>query len=156
MKLSKAVLLFFLFYFLTLLQTSFLIHHSWRGAGINLVLLVFIIFLFNEKKDIKEGVLLAVLAGFFLDVFSSYFFGIFILFFIFLFFLISQIRKRILANNLWGYLLVLFSVLVIYYFFFFLISHRFNFFDITYNFLAGIAIYFISKIFYVFRQGFAK
>ncbi|MBU4022762.1 rod shape-determining protein MreD, partial [Patescibacteria group bacterium] len=146
MKLSKAVFLFFLFYVLTLIQTSFLIHYSWRGTGINLVLLVFIIFLFNHKKDIKEGVLLAVMAGFFLDIFSSYFFGLFILFFIILFFLISQIRKRILANNLWGYLLVLFSIIIIYYFFFFLISRSFNFFDVIYNFLVGIVIYFILKI----------
>jgi len=154
MKLSKAVFLFFLFYILTLIQTSFLIHHLWCSAGVNLVLLVFIVSLFSEKKDIKEGVLLAVLSGFFLDIFSSYFFGLFILFFIVLFFLISQTKKRILANNLWGYSLILFSTLIIYYFFFFLIDHSFNFFDVVYNFLVGIVIYFISKMVYVFKREF--
>ena len=156
MKLSEAIYLFIFFHYLTLLQTSFLIHHTWHRVGINLVLLVFVLFLFSKKRDIKEGMILAVLAGFFLDVFSSYFFGLFVLLFIILFFVVSYIKKRISENNFWGYLLVLFPALIIYYFFFFLISHGFNFFNILYNFLVGIVIYFILKAIYVFKQGFGK
>jgi len=156
MKLSKVVTLFFLFYLLTLLQTSFLIHHTWHNAGICFVLLVFVLLLFDKKRDIKEGLVLAVLAGFFLDVFSSYFFGLFISLFIVLFFVVSYVKKRISTNNFSGYCLVLLSTLIIYYLLFFLISYKFNFFDILYNFLAGIVIYFISKLAYVLKQGFGK
>ncbi len=156
MKFSKAFIFFISFYFLSLFQTSFLIHLAWRNAGINLVLLVFLVLLFNKKRDIKEGLLLSVLAGFFLDVFSSYFFGLFVLFFILLFFLVSQIKKRISADNIFGFSSILFIALLLYYFLFFLASHRFNFFDILYNFLAGLAVYLIFKGFYALKQGFGK
>jgi len=156
MKLSKAVIIFFLFYLLTLLQMSFLIHHSWHNTGIHIVLLVFLLFLFNTKRDIKDGLILAILAGFFIDVFSSYFFGLFILLFIILFFVVSYVKKRVSANNFSGYCLVSFSALVIYYLLFFVVSYKFNLFNILYNFLAGIVIYFISKMIYVLKQVFGK
>jgi len=156
MKLSKTLILFLLFYFLTLLQTSFLIHYSWHNAGIHLVLLIFVLLLFNKKKDIKEGLVLAVLAGFFIDIFSSYFFGLFILLFIILFFLVSYLKKRISANNFSGYCLILLLTILIYNLLFFLISYKFSFLDVLYNFLVGVVIYFISKAIYVLKQGFGK
>ena len=156
MNFFRAFILVVLFYFLFLFQASFLVHLTWHNAGINLVLLVFIVLLFNKKRDIKEGLLLSALAGFFLDVFSSHFFGLYILLFTALFFFVSQIKKRILANNVLGFSSVLFIALLLYYFLSFLASHRFNLFDILYNFLAGLAIYFIFKSFYVFKQGIGK
>jgi rod shape-determining protein MreD len=75
---KNIVFFILLFYFFALLQASFLVHFSLWGFFPNLILITVILLnIFN--RDIKLGVGAAVVGGFFLDVFSSNFFGFWIL-----------------------------------------------------------------------------
>ncbi len=65
----KYILCLFLFYFLVLFQTSFLL------ASFNLVFYTIIIWNLLEKKENNLGIFNALIAGFFLDVFSEKFIG---------------------------------------------------------------------------------
>lgn len=69
MKLSPIILIIILFYFLALLQTSFLVHFAFLGA--NFIFIVVIIWNIFEKQKSHYGVFGATIAGFFLDLFSS-------------------------------------------------------------------------------------
>jgi rod shape-determining protein MreD len=72
---KKIVIFIIIAYFLTLIQASFLPHFGFRGIIPNLVLiLVFFVNLF-EGSDKKSGLVFALAAGFFLDIFSGNFIG---------------------------------------------------------------------------------
>ena len=74
---KKIILILFLLYILTLIQSSFLVHFTIFGIVPNLVLiLVLLINLFTPLND-WFGVVSALIGGFFLDVFSSAHFGFF-------------------------------------------------------------------------------
>lgn len=157
----KALSLIVLFYLLAIFQNSFLINFAWHKAYLNLVLLALIVLFFKKKREIKEGFLLSLFAGFFMDIFSSYFFGLAILLFFLIYLLIEKIKKYFLATSFWSFCIVLAVSLIFYYLVFFLFNifkpHYFNIFEILYNFLIGIVIYFISKLIYVFAgQRFRK
>lgn len=68
-----------IFYFLALLQASFLPHFSVFGIVPNIVL--FFVFLINlfEKNERTTGLIAAFAAGLFLDIFSGGFIGFYIL-----------------------------------------------------------------------------
>ncbi len=156
---SLAFILFF--YLLTIFQSSFLIHFAWHNTCLNLVLLVLIVLFFKKKREINEGFLLSFFAGFFIDIFSSHFFGLVILLFFLIYLLIEKIKKYFLATSFWSFCIVLGASLIFYYLVFFLFNifrpHYFNVFTILYNFLIGILIYFIAKLVYVFtEQWFSK
>lgn len=156
MKFFKYLILLIVFYFLILLQKSFLIPYAWHKAVPNLALLVFIALLLTQKRELKQGLLLSIIAGLFLDVFSAYFFGLYILLFMALFFFVGAVRKYFeIDRSLSNLFILLFSVLL-YYFLISLLNigsgWQFNLFNIIYNFLVGILIYFIIKAGYVFYQ----
>lgn len=67
----KAILILIIFfYFLTLIQTSFLLHFNfWWGGWIILISVILINFWFSSKQ--WEGIGAAFVAGFFWDIFSS-------------------------------------------------------------------------------------
>jgi len=81
-------------YFLTLLQTSFLVHFTIFGVVPNLVLFLIIIWNIFEKADNKLGLYQAIIGGFFLDIFSNRIIGFNILFLFLLAFLLKTIFKK--------------------------------------------------------------
>ncbi len=74
MSIKRAIALIILFYFLALLQTSFLVHFNmgrWLGWTPNLIFILVIFWsLFGKSEDFL-GVFNALIGGFFLDVFSN-------------------------------------------------------------------------------------
>ena len=71
MKSIKLLFIIILFYFLVLLQATFLVHFNIFGITFNLVLVLTIIWnIFEESKN-PFGVFLAGINGLFLDIFSS-------------------------------------------------------------------------------------
>ena len=94
---KKTIFLLFFIYFLTLLQVSFLSHFSFWGFVPNYVLLFLIFINLFEDSDGKFGLMVALIGGFFMDVFSfhsDYFFGIYMLFF-----LLVYLVLRFLVRN---------------------------------------------------------
>lgn len=72
---KKLVIIAVLFYFLALLQTSFLVHFNIKGMVPNFILLsVILINLFEPQKE-KTGIFAAFIGGFFLDIWSVHIFG---------------------------------------------------------------------------------
>ncbi len=71
---KQIVLLILIFYFLTLLQSSFLVHFTLFWGMLNFIFIA-VILLNIFTSDIKLGISAAVIAGFFLDIFSENFFG---------------------------------------------------------------------------------
>ncbi|MDO8530359.1 MAG: hypothetical protein Q7S10_03075 [bacterium] len=72
-----------LFFFLALLQASFLPHFSIMGAAPSLVFILFFILVFNEclkhkffHAEYYFALFLVVLGGIFLDIFSPFYFGL--------------------------------------------------------------------------------
>lgn len=92
--LKNLIFIIILFYFLTIFQTSFLIHFSIKGIVINLILVS--IFLMNILETPKEnsGIFAALMAGFFWDIFSENFIGFHILILILLALAIKTIFAR--------------------------------------------------------------
>ena len=79
---KKTVFLILLFYILVLLQSSFLVHFSFRGIVPNFVLILAVLINILEDKSKKTGIVAGFLAGLFLDVFSAgpiFFFGFYTL-----------------------------------------------------------------------------
>ncbi len=79
---KKVLFLSLIFYLILLIQESFLPHFNIRGVVPNLVLIFVCLFSFFEKskkRDEKYGIILVIIVGFFLDIFSVSFFGRFIL-----------------------------------------------------------------------------
>ena len=62
-------------YFLTLLQTSFLVFFDFRGYVLNLVLVSVLLLNLFENSRSDSGLILAIFGGFLLDIFSSGLFG---------------------------------------------------------------------------------
>jgi len=76
---GKILISIILFYFLALLQTSFLAHFSICGIVPNLILITVILWNFFEKPKDYSGLYGAAIGGFFLDIFSNRFVGFYIL-----------------------------------------------------------------------------
>lgn len=94
---KRILILILFFYFLVLLQTSFLVHFNlflgWR-IGFSLVLISVILINLFEKLENYSGLLSAFLGGFFLDIFSENFIGLYILILLLLAIFIKFILKR--------------------------------------------------------------
>ncbi len=71
----KLLILFLLFGFLGIFQTSFLAHFNIMGSAPNLIFILFFLAVFFEEPQQRiQGISSAIMAGFFLDIlFSSYF-----------------------------------------------------------------------------------
>lgn len=81
----KKILFFvILFYFLALIQTSFMAHFSVWGLIPNLIFLLVIVWNIFEKSKNNFGIYQSAAAGFFLDIFSSKIIGFNIIILIFL------------------------------------------------------------------------
>ena len=95
---KKIIFILFLLYVLTLIQSSFLVHFRIFGVVPNLVLiLVVLINLFTSPSRNGPGFFSAIVGGFFLDVFSSGYFGFFgfyTLFLLLLSFFLNFILKK--------------------------------------------------------------
>lgn len=76
---KKILIPIVIFYFLVLIQTSFLVHFRILGIIPNLSLILIIFWNLIEKTKSYFGLYNAFLAGFFLDVFSQRPFGFYIL-----------------------------------------------------------------------------
>jgi len=90
----KAILSIILFYFLTLIQVSFMPHLAIYGIVFNLVLFVIVIWNILESSDKYFGLYQAIIAGFFLDIFSSHFIGYNIIILLLIAFLLKFFLKR--------------------------------------------------------------
>jgi len=91
---KNLILFTIFFYFLTLFQTSFLVHFSVKGVVINFVLVALFLINILEAAEKNSGVYAAGIAGFFLDIFSEKFVGFYILILIFLSLAIKIIFAR--------------------------------------------------------------
>lgn len=73
----KILILSLLFGLLAILQTSFFVHFNIAGATLNLIfILFFLTVFFEESQKYIQTIFSAITAGFFLDVFSPFYFGI--------------------------------------------------------------------------------
>lgn len=88
MKIIKVILLIILFYFLALVQSSFLVHFKIFGWTPNIILIAVIFWSIIENPKKYYVLWISLIGGFFLDVFSVRFFGfnMLLLFFVSLFF----------------------------------------------------------------------
>lgn len=91
---KNIILLLIFFYLLFIFQTSFLVHFPIRGWVFNLIFIVIILFNILEKPEKNNGILAAVILGFFWDIFSEKFIGYHILILVFLALLIKTILVR--------------------------------------------------------------
>ncbi|KKQ68651.1 MAG: hypothetical protein US88_C0002G0098 [Parcubacteria group bacterium GW2011_GWA2_38_27] len=71
----KFILITIFFYFLTLFQTSFLVHFAVFGRTLNFVAFAVILWNIFERKENSRGFYVAGMAGLFLDIFSTGFIG---------------------------------------------------------------------------------
>jgi len=76
---KKILISIIVFYFLVLIQTSFLVHFNILGIVPNLVLISVVLWNLFEKSKNYFGLYVALIGGFFLDIFSNYFIGFYIL-----------------------------------------------------------------------------
>lgn len=84
------IFIIFLLFFLTLIQTSFLIHFYY----INIVLIIVLIINIYESPKGYFGISISIISGLFLDIFSSNFFGINTLLLLFLSLFIKIFIKK--------------------------------------------------------------
>ena len=82
------------FWFLALVEASFLIHFSIFDSIPNLILLSVIVINLFEKRENKTGIFAGAIGGFFLDIWSSAFFGLQILILTGIAFFIKLIIKK--------------------------------------------------------------
>jgi rod shape-determining protein MreD len=89
----KPLIIIILFYFFAVLQNSFFAHFSLLGTAPKLVFIFFLLLVFFVKNnDYRNIFFFAVLAGFFLDVFSYSYIGISIVLLIFIGFLAKKVH----------------------------------------------------------------
>ncbi|MEA3296067.1 MAG: hypothetical protein U9Q27_02950 [Patescibacteria group bacterium] len=91
---KKILGLFIFFWFLTLVEASFLIHFSVFDIIPNLIFLSVIAINIFEKTQNKTGIFAGFIGGFFLDIWSSLFFGAQILILTSMSILIKMIVKK--------------------------------------------------------------
>ena len=151
MQAIKIIISFIAFYFLALFQVGYLIHFKVVGGMWNPILVAVIFFNFLEKREDKSGLAIGGLAGLYLDLFSSYFLGFFTLIGILIAFAIKSIKPLLETKRFISFALVLFSGLLFYEIILTLAmitrGLSFNVFSIIINFLAGITIYWILRLF---------
>ncbi len=76
---KKILISIIVFYFLVLIQTSFLVHFNILGIVPNLVLISVVLWNLFEKSKNYFGLYIALIGGFFLDIFSNRLIGFYIL-----------------------------------------------------------------------------
>lgn len=110
---KRTLILFLIFYILILFQTSFLTHFEILGQAPNLVLIfLFLIIFFNLAPLSIHWE--AILAGFFLDLFSDYPIGISIFFLFLNTLLLKEILKNFKKTNIFVFTLLFLVFLCLY------------------------------------------
>ncbi len=92
--LKKILISIIVFYFLVLIQTSFLVHFTIFDAVPNIVLILVVAWNLLEKRKNYLGIINALIGGFFLDIFSNRFIGFYVLILVGLAIFIKLIFKR--------------------------------------------------------------
>lgn len=92
----KLILIFLGFYFLILIQTSFLVHFNfgWRLGFLPILIIITLINFFEPTTKKSVGGYSAFFGGLFLDIFSENFFGFWIFISLVLSFFIKFIFKK--------------------------------------------------------------
>jgi len=146
----KIIFSLILFYLLTIIQTSFLVHYEIKGGLLNIVLISMILFNFFEKKESKLGFIVASAGGFYLDIFSPYFPGLFTLLGIATACLIKILKPFFEIKKSVSFVIIMFVALLSYEIILTIatLSHGFyfNVFSLIYNFLIGVFLYFLIRI----------
>ena len=115
----KLLIIIVLFSFFAILQNSFFTYFSVMGSSVNLVFILFFIltFFYNISAGVKESdsyiLLLAVVAGFFLDLFLPIYFGISIISLLIIYSMekfITHLMVRNIEKNLIFYFICMFSL----------------------------------------------
>jgi len=92
--LKKILFFVVFFYFLAIVQTSFLVHFNIKGYTPNFILFIVILINFFEKEKKRDGIIAAFIGGFFLSVFSNKLFGLEILILVLLAIFIKLVVKK--------------------------------------------------------------
>lgn len=121
----KYAIITMLLYFLSIFQNGFLPHFNIMGAFPNLIFIVFFILIFFESKSQLEGFFIAIIAGFFLDIFLSSDFGVSIILLLLIYFF-ANTTKHFLRDGQNRYLAACFSITfaasyLLYYFLLYLV-----------------------------------
>ena len=162
---KKRLILFFVFYFLILLQTSFLVYFRIDGQVPNLVLVFLFLIIFftastrdEAKQPFLENFWALVFAGFFIDLYSDYPIGVSITFL----FLAALLTEKILMNlkepNIFVFLILCLIFQCFYYFCFcvldyflresaFFLFDRFFLVQIIYNLFFSLFGFYLFRIF---------
>lgn len=153
---AKILFLLIFFYLSAIIQTSFLVHYEIKGGSLNLVLISIILFNFFENKKSKSGLVIGGAGGFYLDVFSPYLPGIFTLLGIGTALLVRLLQPFFEAKKHISFFIILFIVLSSYEIILtiptLIHGFYFNVFNLIYNFLVSIILYFLIKLAYAFSQ----
>ncbi len=156
----KKILIFVLFFFfLALIQTSFLIHFDIYGVSLNLVLISVILVNFFEKPWQKTGLVIAAIGGFYLDLFSNFQIGVSLLVLVVLALLIKRILKTLKEENILYFIPVFILAIAFYGFFSVLLNSalelsfpsfscldKLKILGIFYNLLVGIIGFYLIKL----------
>ena len=151
----RKILVFSLvFFFLSLMQTSFFFHFNLYGIVPNTILVLVVLVNFLEKKEKNSGLAIAAIGGFFLDLFSFLPLGISVVLLFIIALLIKRALKFLIEENIVHFVLILFFSFLFYNFFSVLVNSLLNlsfpcFFlwneiiiiELFYNLLLGTAFY---------------
>ena len=92
----KYIFIFFIFYFLAVLQNDFFAHFNLFGAIPNLVFVIFFMLIFfTKKRSYYEVFFYAISAGLFLDFFSYTYFGVSIISLLIIGFIVKKIQDML-------------------------------------------------------------
>ena len=128
----RLLIIFLLLAILGILQTSFLAHLNIMGVGPNLIfILYFLVFFFEEPQKYIQGIFSAVVAGFFLDTFSPFYFGVSIILLLIVNFILKYVLS-LLKKTKNKYPIAYFTALFILSF-------------IIYNLMLTIVVYFLNS-----------
>lgn len=148
------VILFFLF---SLIQVSFLPYFGVTAASINLIFILFFILIFFDKN--REGFFVALIAGFFVDVFLPSYFGISMVVLLIIY-LIKEMIVHFLKESREKFSIIYFvvmfsSLLAAYYFLMYFALLVFGFsFGLNQNIMVGLVmnILFACLGFYIYKN----
>lgn len=146
-----------LFFLFSLLQVSFLPYLGVAGSSINLVFILFFIVIFFDKN--REGFFVALIAGFFLDVFLPSYFGISMVVLL-LIYLIKEMVVYFLKESREKFSIIYFiimfsSLLIAYYFLMYFALLAFGFsFNVNRNIIMSLVInaLFAYLGFYIYKN----
>ncbi len=128
----RLLIIFLLFGLLGILQTSFLVHFNIIGAMLNLIfILYFVVVFFEGPQKYIQGIFSAIVAGFFLEALSSFYFGVSFVFLLIIVFILKHILY-LLKKKRDEYPIIYFAPL-------------FTLSFIIYNLFLTIAIYFFNS-----------